>query len=121
MKNQGLLRNRKRAEESRLAEESKLAEESRKSEESRLLESSKNANTTNTRGNGNNFNTYDNEEQQNTTQYVLNTSTKKIHRSHCRFVKRLPLKIIVQQAICNRLLHKGTKNAKNAFKYKGSF
>lgn len=105
----------KRAEESRLAEESKLAEESRKSEESRLLESSKNANTTNTRGNGNNFNTYDNEEQQNTTQYVLNTSTKKIHRSHCRFVKKIAPQNYSTTSDLQSALAQGYKECKKCF------
>jgi len=41
-------------------------------------------------GNGNNFNTYDNEEQQQTTaSYVLNTRTRKIHRPSCRDVPRI--------------------------------
>lgn len=43
----------------------------------------------NSNGNGNNFNTYDNSEQQNTTEYVLNTSTLKIHRSSCKDVKKI--------------------------------
>lgn len=104
-----------KAEESRLVEESRLAEESRKSEESRLLESSKNANTTNTRGNGNNFNTYDNEEQQNTTQYVLNTSTKKIHRSHCRFVKKIAPQNYSTTSDLQSALAQGYKECKKCF------
>lgn len=37
----------------------------------------------------NNFQTYDNEEQQNTNGYVLNTSTKKVHRATCSAVKKI--------------------------------
>lgn len=41
-------------------------------------------------GGGNNFNTYDNEEQQNTTaKYVLNTSTRVFHRPSCRDVPKI--------------------------------
>ena len=41
-------------------------------------------------GNGNNFNTYDNEEQQETSaQYVLNTSSRKFHRPSCRDVPKI--------------------------------
>lgn len=44
-------------------------------------------------GNGNNFNTYDNESQQNTTAtYVLNMSTKKFHKPSCRSVKKIASK-----------------------------
>lgn len=39
--------------------------------------------------NNNPFNTYNNSEQQNTTQYVLNTSTMKIHNSSCSYVKKI--------------------------------
>lgn len=43
-------------------------------------------------GNADNFNTYDNPEQQNTTaQYVLNTSTMKIHIPTCSAVKKIKL------------------------------
>lgn len=37
----------------------------------------------------NNFQTYDNGEQQNTNEYVLNTSTKKVHRATCSSVKKI--------------------------------
>lgn len=37
----------------------------------------------------NNFQTYDNEEQQNTVEYVLNTKTKKVHRATCSSVKKI--------------------------------
>lgn len=37
----------------------------------------------------NNFNTYNNEEQQNTDGYVINTSTKKFHRPSCRYVPKI--------------------------------
>lgn len=41
-------------------------------------------------GNGNNFNTYDNESQQNTSaKYVLNTSTNVFHRPSCRDVPKI--------------------------------
>lgn len=41
-------------------------------------------------GNGNNFNTYDNESQQNTTEtYVLNKSSKKFHKPSCHSVKKI--------------------------------
>lgn len=41
-------------------------------------------------GNGNNFNTYDNESQQNTSaKYVLNTSTSVFHRPSCRDVPKI--------------------------------
>lgn len=41
-------------------------------------------------GSGSNFNTYDNEEQQNTTaKYVLNTSTRVFHRPSCRDVPKI--------------------------------
>ena len=42
---------------------------------------------------GNNFNTYNNESQQQTTaSYVLNTSTKKFHRPSCRDVPKISAK-----------------------------
>lgn len=37
----------------------------------------------------NNFNTYNNVEQQTVTEYVLNTSTMKIHRSSCSSVPKI--------------------------------
>ncbi|MCH5296345.1 MAG: hypothetical protein J1E85_01600 [Ruminococcus sp.] len=37
----------------------------------------------------NNFQTYDNKEQQNTTEYVLNTNTMKVHKASCRHVKKI--------------------------------
>lgn len=37
----------------------------------------------------NNFQTYDNDEQQNTNEYVLNTNSKKVHRSTCSDVKKI--------------------------------
>lgn len=41
-------------------------------------------------GNGNNFNTYNNQDQKQTTdQWVLNTSTKKIHYPNCRDVPKI--------------------------------
>lgn len=41
-------------------------------------------------GNGDNFNTYDNPEQQNTTaEYVLNTNTMKIHHPSCSSVPKI--------------------------------
>lgn len=41
-------------------------------------------------GNGNNFNTYNNQNQQQTSaQWVLNTSTKKIHYPNCRDVPKI--------------------------------
>jgi peptidoglycan hydrolase-like protein with peptidoglycan-binding domain len=43
----------------------------------------------NTKSNENYFNLYDIPEQQNTTLYVLNTSTKKIHLSTCAEVKKI--------------------------------
>ena len=44
-------------------------------------------------GNGNNFNTYNNASQQNTTvAYVLNTNTKKFHKPSCRSVKKIAAK-----------------------------
>lgn len=36
-----------------------------------------------------NYQTYDNPQQQNTTSYVLNTHTKKVHKSSCSDVKRI--------------------------------
>lgn len=39
--------------------------------------------------NSNPFNTYDTPKQQNTTQYVLNTSTMKIHHASCTYVKKI--------------------------------
>lgn len=41
-------------------------------------------------GNGNNFNTYNNEEQQNTSaKYVLNSNTNVFHRPSCRYVPKI--------------------------------
>lgn len=40
-------------------------------------------------GGNNNFNTYDNEDQQNTRDYVLNTSTMKFHYPSCNSVKKI--------------------------------
>lgn len=40
----------------------------------------------------NNFLTYDNEEQQNTNEYVLNTNTKKVHKASCSEVKKIASK-----------------------------
>ncbi len=37
----------------------------------------------------NNYQTYDNKEQQNTSEYVLNTNTKKVHRPTCSSVKKI--------------------------------
>lgn len=51
-------------------------------------EKSKESSVTN-RNSNNNFQTYDNREQQNTTWYVLNTSTKKVHRATCSAVKKI--------------------------------
>lgn len=51
----------------------------------------KKANDTSTtiKNSNNNFQTYDNGEQQNTNEYVLNTSTKKVHRPSCSAVKKI--------------------------------
>lgn len=46
-------------------------------------------NTDNQGGNGENFNTYDNPEQQNTVELVLNTNTKKIHNPWCKSVAKI--------------------------------
>lgn len=46
-------------------------------------------NTDNQGGNGENFNTYDNPEQQNTVELVLNTNTKKIHNPWCNSVAKI--------------------------------
>ena len=40
----------------------------------------------------NNFLTHDNEEQQNTNEYVLNTNTKKVHKASCSEVKKIASK-----------------------------
>jgi hypothetical protein len=40
-------------------------------------------------GNSSNFDKYDTPEQQNTTSYVLNTSTKKFHNASCNDVKKI--------------------------------
>ena len=45
--------------------------------------------TDNQGGNGENFNTYDNPEQQNTVELVLNTNTKKIHNPWCNSVAKI--------------------------------
>lgn len=45
--------------------------------------------TDNQGGNGENFNTYDNPEQQNTAELVLNTNTKKIHNPWCTSVAKI--------------------------------
>lgn len=46
-------------------------------------------NTDNQGGNEENFNTYDNPEQQNTVELVLNTNTKKIHNPWCKSVAKI--------------------------------
>lgn len=52
--------------------------------------SNNNSNSGRGSGNGNNFNTYNNQDQQQTTdQWVLNTSTKKIHYKNCRDVPKI--------------------------------
>jgi hypothetical protein len=40
-------------------------------------------------GNAENFDTYNNTEQQNTTEYVLNTSSKKFHYASCSSVPKI--------------------------------
>lgn len=45
--------------------------------------------STTSKNSNNNFQTYDNDEQQNTNEYVLNTSTKKVHRPSCSAVKKI--------------------------------
>ncbi len=84
--------------ESSLKEESsevEISEEISKQESSRIetsrAESSwqESSFSTGNSQNSNPFNTYDNPEQQNTTKYVLNTSTMKIHKSSCSYVKKI--------------------------------
>ncbi len=77
----------KEAEEKRLAEE-RAAEEA---EEKRLAEERASASTgSGGSGNADNFNTYNNTEQQQTSDpFVLNTSTHKIHYPGCRDVPKI--------------------------------
>ncbi len=93
----------KEAEEKRLAEEkaAQEAEEKRLAEEKANQEASitpksssqdvaSGSGNTGGSGNGENFNTYDNAEQQQTSDtFVLNTSTRKIHHPTCRDVKKI--------------------------------
>jgi hypothetical protein len=59
------------------------------SDNTSVVEQPSNSSVSNS-GGENNFNTYNNEEQQNTTaQYVLNTHTKKIHFPSCSSVKKI--------------------------------
>lgn len=66
-------------------------EESSKAAESEAQQIEQEATLQNTASrNENNFNTYDNPEQQNTSEtYVLNTSTMKFHYPHCSSVKQI--------------------------------
>lgn len=60
-------------------------------------------------GDGSNFNTWDNESQQNTSQaWVLNTSTKKIHYPDCKSVKKIaPQNYATSNATESELLARG--------------
>lgn len=58
-------------------------------ETSPVSEPTTDSNTENHGGNGENFNKYDNQEQQNTTELVLNTHTKKIHNPWCNSVPKI--------------------------------
>jgi len=83
-----------KAEQERLAlekaEQERLAQE--KAEQERIAQEQLNDQQQNQNNNGNsyNFNTYNNPDQQNTTdQWVLNTSTHKIHHPSCKDVKKI--------------------------------
>lgn len=87
---------KKEAEEKRLAEEQAQKEAAEKAESIQAQDSAKTdisestSGTSNSSGNGDNFNTYDNAEQQQTTaSYVLNTNTHKFHYPSCRSVKKI--------------------------------
>lgn len=80
------------AEERRLAEEKAAQEEQIRQEASISSGSTSQNNTSRSGGSGNaeNFNTYDNVEQQQTSDdFVLNTSTHKIHYPSCRDVPKI--------------------------------
>lgn len=88
----------KEAEEKKLAEEEaaqkaeqqKLAEENSSQDISSQQPTESNNDTPSSVGNGENFNSYDNTEQQQTTAtYVLNTSTHKFHYPSCKSVKKI--------------------------------
>lgn len=86
----------KEAEEKRLAEEQAAKEAAEKAESIQAQDSSKAdisesaSGSSDSAGNGDNFNTYDNAEQQQTTaSYVLNTNTHKFHYPSCRSVKKI--------------------------------
>lgn len=55
----------------------------------KIVNSSSSSQQNNNNGNSNNFTLYNNQNQQNTKSYVLNTSTKKIHYSSCRDVPKI--------------------------------
>lgn len=87
---------KREAEEKRLAEEQAEKEAAEKAEAIQVQDSSKTdisesaSGSSDSAGNGDNFNTYDNAEQQQTTaSYVLNTNTHKFHYPSCRSVKKI--------------------------------
>lgn len=67
---------------------------------------------------GSNFNLYDNEEQQQTTDtYVLNKNTKKIHKPSCASVKKIaPKNYSTSSLSLSDLTEQGYSTCKNCFK-----
>lgn len=74
-------------------------------------------NTNSAQGDGSNFDTYNNAEQQNTTEtWVLNTSSKKIHHPSCKSVKKIaPQNYSTSSESLDVLLSKGYDTCGNCF------
>lgn len=72
----------------------------------------------NSSGNGSNFNTYNNPEQQNTeAAYVLNTNTMKIHHPTCKSVKKIaPQNYSTSNSSLDELKSQGYTTCGNCFK-----
>ena len=103
---------RKKAEEEAAAQ--KAAEEA----ETQQVEQQTRSQSGGGNGGGSNFNTYDNAEQQNTTeQWVLNTSRKKIHYPSCRDVKKIaPQNYDTSNASLDDLINQGYTRCGHCFK-----
>lgn len=103
---------RKKAEEEAAAQ--KAAEEA----EIRQAEQQTRSQSGGGNGGGSNFNTYDNAEQQNTTElWVLNTNTNRIHYPSCKDVKRIaPQNYATSSASLDDLINQGYIKCGNCFK-----
>lgn len=75
------------------------------------------ANPRQSTGNDSNFNTYNNTEQQSTTdEYILNTSTMKIHHPSCKSVPKIaPQNYATSNLSVNELINQGYSTCGNCF------